>query len=136
MLKEFYDENNELIASVIGAEFRKEGVAFFTPGDFSQQLGTCTTEPVQSSGPTHTTGLDIQTHIVHVDFTVLRIKGDRVLNRVNETHDMRFFFPKDLEFMITTAGYQVLGMHPFMSLERALTERDWTMTAIAKNVLE
>jgi mannose-6-phosphate isomerase-like protein (cupin superfamily) len=38
MLKEFYDEDNELVALVIGSRFEKEGIEFFTPGDFSQQL--------------------------------------------------------------------------------------------------
>ena len=39
MLKKFYDENGELIALVIGARFEKDGIEFFTPGDFSQQVG-------------------------------------------------------------------------------------------------
>ena len=39
MLEKFYDENNELIAIVIGSGFEKDGIEFFTPGHFSQQLG-------------------------------------------------------------------------------------------------
>lgn len=39
MLKKFYDENGELIALVIGARFEKDGIEFFTPDDFSQQVG-------------------------------------------------------------------------------------------------
>jgi mannose-6-phosphate isomerase-like protein (cupin superfamily) len=39
MLERFYDENEELIAIVIGSRFEKDGVEFFTPGSFSQQLG-------------------------------------------------------------------------------------------------
>ena len=31
--------NNQLIAIIIYNEFNKDGIEFFTPGDFSQQLG-------------------------------------------------------------------------------------------------
>lgn len=31
--------NSELLAIIIGASFKKTGIEFFTPGDFSQQLG-------------------------------------------------------------------------------------------------
>ena len=31
--------NSELLAIIIHSEFKKEGIEFFTPGDFSQQLG-------------------------------------------------------------------------------------------------
>ncbi len=39
MLEKFYDENDELLALVIGSRYEKDGVEFFTPGNFSQQLG-------------------------------------------------------------------------------------------------
>jgi hypothetical protein len=31
--------NDQIIAIIIYSEFNKDGVEFFTPGDFSQQLG-------------------------------------------------------------------------------------------------
>jgi len=37
--RRFHDENGELIALVIGSRFEKDGIEFFTPGSFSQQLG-------------------------------------------------------------------------------------------------
>ena len=39
MLKKIYDENERLIALVISSRFYKECVEFFTPPEFSQQLG-------------------------------------------------------------------------------------------------
>jgi len=47
---------------------------------------------------------------------------------------MRFFFPKELDFMLAKTGYEVLGMHPFMEVEGDLTENDWNMTVIAKKI--
>lgn len=31
--------NNKLLAIIIRADYHREGISFFTPGDFSQQLG-------------------------------------------------------------------------------------------------
>ena len=76
--------------------------------------------------------LNILTHTVSVKFTVLRIEEDKVLDRVEETHRMRFFFPKELDFVLAKTGFEVLGMHPFMKLDGDLTESDWNMTVIAK----
>lgn len=78
--------------------------------------------------------LDILTHTVDVTFDVLHIENDTVREHVEETHKMRFFFPKELEFILTTIGYEVLGMHRFMELEGELTENDWNMAVIARRV--
>lgn len=47
------------------------------------------------------------THMVSVNFTVLHIEDDQVLDRVEEAHYTRFFFPKELDFMLAKAGYEV-----------------------------
>lgn len=78
--------------------------------------------------------LDILTHTVNVNFTLLRIEDDKVLDHVEETHVMRFFFPKELDFMLAKTGYEVLGMHPFMKIDGDLTEDDWNMVVIAKKI--
>lgn len=76
--------------------------------------------------------LNIMTHTVDVDFTVMHIKHDKVLNSVEEKHKMRFFFPKELEFVLTHAGFALLGMHSFKQLEGELTINDWNMVVIAR----
>ncbi len=76
--------------------------------------------------------LDILTHTVRVNFSVLQIRGDTVLDRVEETHKMRFFFPKELEFVLAKTGYQLIAMHPFVDIGGEPTEEDWTMVVIAR----
>ncbi|MGZ4883413.1 MAG: class I SAM-dependent DNA methyltransferase [Halobacteriota archaeon] len=78
--------------------------------------------------------LNVLTHTVSVNFTVLHIENGVVRDHIAETHEVRFFFPKELEFMFATTGFEVLGMHPFMKLSGDLTENDWNMTVIAKKV--
>ena len=76
--------------------------------------------------------LDILTHTVSANFTVLHIEDDKVLDHIEETHRMRFFFPKELDFILAKTGYVVLGMRPFMELDGDLKENDWNMTVIAR----
>ena len=78
--------------------------------------------------------LDIISQMVDVNFTVLHIENDAILNRVDEMHKMRFFFAQELEFMLKKTGYQAVGMHPFMELEGAVKENDWNMAVIARKV--
>jgi SAM-dependent methyltransferase len=78
--------------------------------------------------------LDIISQIVDVNFTVLHVENDAILDRVEETHKMRFFFTKELEFILAKTGYQAVTMHPFMELEGELTENDWNMAVIARKV--
>ena len=79
--------NNQIIAIIIRNEFSKEGIEFFTPGDFSQQLGYMK----------HTKGETIQEHIhvLHVreiQYTqeTLFIKSGRV--KINFYHQDKLFF--------------------------------------------
>ena len=76
--------------------------------------------------------LDIMTHTVNVNFNVLHIANDKVLQSVEEMHKMRFFFPKELEFVLAKTGYEVVEMYPFMDFCAKLTENDWNMVVIAR----
>jgi len=79
--------NNQIIAIIIRHDFSKEGIEFFTPGNFSQQLGYMK----------HQKGETIQGHIhvLHVrevQYTqeTLFIKKGRV--KINFYHQDRSFF--------------------------------------------
>jgi len=52
-VRQFRDQNGELIALVIGSRFKKEGIEFFTPASFSQQLAYMC----------HQTGVTISPHV-------------------------------------------------------------------------
>ena len=85
--------NNQIIAIIVHHEFTKDGIEFFTPGDFSQQLGYMK----------HQKGETIQEHIhvLHVrevQYTqeTLFIKKGRV--KINFYHqDKSFFTSRELK---------------------------------------
>jgi mannose-6-phosphate isomerase-like protein (cupin superfamily) len=79
--------NNEIIAIIIRSEFTKNGVEFFTPGDFSQQLGYMK----------HQKGETIQEHVhvlhtreVHYTQETLFVKKGRV--KISFYNENKIFF--------------------------------------------
>ena len=85
--------NNQIIAVIVHNEFSKEGIEFFTPGDFSQQLGYMK----------HQKGETIQEHIhvLHVrevkytQETLIIKKGRVKINFYNP--DKTFFTSRELK---------------------------------------
>jgi hypothetical protein len=78
--------------------------------------------------------LDIMTHTVNVNFNVLHIANDKVLRQVEEMHKMRFFFPKELEFILAQTGYELVALYPLLEIGRDPTENDWNITVVAKKI--
>jgi SAM-dependent methyltransferase len=78
--------------------------------------------------------LDILKHVVDVNFLVMKIKNDVVVDHIEETHQMRFFFPMELNLFLNNAGYQSLMMSPFMEIDTILSENNWNTTVVAKKI--
>ena len=76
--------------------------------------------------------LDVGKHIVSVSYKVLRIRGERILEEVDELHKMRFLFPKEVEFYLAENELKLLHLCPFMKLEGVITELDWNVSFIAQ----
>jgi hypothetical protein len=52
-----------------------------------------------------------------------------------ETHVMRFFFPKEFDFMLTKAGFDDVGMHASVKLAGTPTVKDWNMVRCSEKTL-
>lgn len=76
--------------------------------------------------------LNVMTHTVTVNFTVLHIENDKILTYVEEAHHMRFFFPMELRYFFKVAGFDVLAMLPFMATDGELSDGDWNAMIVAK----
>ena len=75
--------------------------------------------------------IDMSRHTVDVQYRILHIKGDRVLNEVNETHTVRFFFPQEIGFHLKCAGFRLLSLSPFLHSEEPLDEHHWNFSVVA-----
>lgn len=108
---EYIKKDEQTLAVIIKASYKKEGIEFFTPGDFSQQLGYMNRKKGYSIPP-HTHNLVERK--VHLTQEVLYIKSGKV--RVD-------FYDEDqtyLESRIVEKGDVILlasGGHGFQMLE-------------------
>ena len=103
--------NDRILGIIIRASFRKEGIAFFTPDDFSQQLGYMN-RPEGYVIPPHTH--NVVERKVELTQEVLLIKSGKV--RVDFYDDDQVY----LESRILVQGDVVLlahGGHGFKMLE-------------------
>jgi len=78
--------------------------------------------------------MDVLAHTVVVNYKVMHLSGDRVVEEVDESHPMRFFFPREVEHYLQTCGFEMLSMHAFMDEESVLTEHEWNMAVVARAV--
>ncbi len=78
--------------------------------------------------------VDIINHTVEVNYRVLKIKkGEKnEITEFEEKHKVRYFFPKEIEFMGKIAGFEEIHIFPFLDMRRAPTTEDWNITVVAK----
>lgn len=78
--------------------------------------------------------LDVLSHTVRVDYSLLRVKDGLILDQVDETHWQRFFFPQEIRHYLDENGFSLLKLCPLMEPDRELTEQDWYFAAISQAV--
>lgn len=104
--------NNQILAIIVKNNFKKDGVEFFTPNDFSQQLGYMS----------HKKGKIIDSHIhnpvkreVHLTKEVLFIKKGKL--RVDFYDDNQVYLDKSVILQEGDVILLAYGGHGFEALE-------------------
>jgi SAM-dependent methyltransferase len=67
---------------------------------------------------------------VRFDFTVHRNGNER--QSFHEQHRVRYYFPRELEDLLSALGFRTILRCPFMEPERELRPTDWNMTFIVQ----
>jgi predicted TPR repeat methyltransferase len=78
------------------------------------------------------TALDAVRQIATVDFEFVVMPRDRPSVEFAEKHLVRFYFPRELNDILESSGFEVLLQCPFMNSSRALEPGDWNMTFVAR----
>ena len=78
--------------------------------------------------------LDITAQTVQVDYKLLRIKNDQILDEINESHMMRFLFPQEIKLNLTKAGFRLIKLCPFLQINEEITEQNWNVTVMAETL--
>lgn len=78
--------------------------------------------------------LDAVNHICQVNYHMLVMKNNTILDEIKEKHTIRYYFPQEMTHYLEDAGFQVLQICPVMDLSGKVDENVWNITVIAKAV--
>ncbi len=75
--------------------------------------------------------LNILDHTVEITYKVFYI-SENSFEEFEELHKVRYFFPKEIEFFLTTAGFEKVHFFPFLKLEGepSIDDRDFSCIAL------
>ena len=76
--------------------------------------------------------LDAVHHICWTNYKVVVTENDKIVDKFEEKHFSRFFFPQEIKFYLESSGFEVLSICPFLHLDSILDENEWNMAIIAK----
>ena len=80
--------------------------------------------------------LDAFNHISKSHYTMLILKNNKLIDAMEETHKIRFYFPQEIKHYLEEAGFEVLKICPFMDLNGKVDENVWNIIIIAKTIGE
>jgi SAM-dependent methyltransferase len=78
--------------------------------------------------------LDSRHHLCTVRYHVWRIIGNRVEAESEESHIVRYFFPMELELMLSQSGFQLTSLTSFPTLNEPADETTWNVLGVARAV--
>jgi len=76
--------------------------------------------------------VDESRHTCVVTYDVLTTQGARVLSEVHEEHEMRFFFPLELDFALGDAGLCRTALTAYPDVDRPPGQADWNACLVAQ----
>jgi len=78
--------------------------------------------------------LDVRRHLCKVHFRICRFEGQELATETRETHEMRYFFPKELELFLELASFSLLRLSAFPEVDKEADEEHWNVLGIARAV--
>ena len=78
--------------------------------------------------------LDVRHHLCEVNYRLLQIAENRIVSDSNETHSMRYFFPMEIEQMLTFNEMKLENLTAFPDLGKPPDETTWNVLGIGRTV--
>lgn len=76
--------------------------------------------------------IDTRRHVCSVRIHVWELEGDRLLAEADEKHEMRFFFPQEIEFFLRVAGFELVRLGAFPDFDQEPDEATWNVLVVAR----
>lgn len=81
---------------------------------------------------TVTPEMDVNRHVCKTHYSCSVFKDGNIIDQFNETHEVRYFFPLEIQHYLEDAGFELLKLCNFMELGKEPGEATWNVTAIAR----
>lgn len=78
--------------------------------------------------------LDLMNNVCKVEYQILEISSDKVINQVDETHLMRYFFPLEISLFAQIAGFKVLKIGRLPDINKIPDDKEWNMLVVAEAI--
>ena len=78
--------------------------------------------------------LDIQRHVCTVHYHVCRSEGKRLVAHTEESHSIRYFFPRELDLFLECSGFTPVRLQAFPGFDRDPDETTWNVLGVARAV--
>lgn len=75
--------------------------------------------------------LDLRHHICEVKYHLWQLMGNRIESESEETHTVRYFFPMEMELMLSQAGFELVSLTAFPTLDQPADETTWNVFGVA-----
>jgi SAM-dependent methyltransferase len=72
---------------------------------------------------------------VDVHYTLINIdKATNIATVISEDHRMRYLFTEEVEMLAGKKGFTLLAVHPFMEMDKGVSEKEWNAAFVLKAV--
>jgi SAM-dependent methyltransferase len=78
--------------------------------------------------------LDVASHTCDVKYHLWRLIDDRIASETQETHRMRYFFPKELDLFLESSGFTTARLGVFPDIDKDPTETTWNVMTVARAI--
>jgi SAM-dependent methyltransferase len=75
--------------------------------------------------------LDALEQTVEIHYRLWHRRGLTIIAESEERHLMRFFFQRELRYLLRHAGFTTVAIHPFREIDQPLQEHHWHFMAVA-----
>ena len=76
--------------------------------------------------------LDICRHVCTVHFHVWRLEGERLVAETEESHEVRYFFPRELDLFLECSGFAPIRVGVFPEFDQDPDETTWNVLGVGR----
>jgi SAM-dependent methyltransferase len=78
--------------------------------------------------------LDTASHTCNVRYHLWQLRDDRLISETQESHRMRYFFPRELDLFLDHCGFTRVRLGAFPDVDQDPSEETWNVIAVARAV--